>query len=122
MTREEFSAQVTAALNNAIANKLLDAWFFNDFDCKWAGKDNCEINKVLNAVIPGDWRIIDISGNCTNVGLGIFYEKNYDMYLELACYDEDYEEFIDDFELYTDFPPYKFDDEALARISHIKEV
>ena len=116
MTREEFSAKVTAALTDAIKEKKLDAWFFNDFDCEWAGEDNCEINKALNAVIPGDWRIIDITGNATNVGVGVFYEKNYDMYLELACYDENYEEFIDDFELYTDFPPYKFDDEVMARI------
>ena len=116
MTREEFSVMVESALTDAIKGKKLDAWFFNDFDSEWAGKDNCEINKVLNAVIPGDWRIIDITGNATNVGVGVFYEKNYDMYLELACYDENYEEFIDDFELYTDFPPYKFDDEVMARI------
>lgn len=121
MTREEFSAQVSAALTNAIANKTLDAWFFNDFDSKWAGKDNCEINKVLNAVIPGNWQMIELSGNWTNVGLGIFYEKDYDMYLDLACYDEENEEYIDDFNLY-DKCPFKFDEETLARISHIKEV
>lgn len=121
MTREEFSAQVTAALTNAIANKSLDAWFFNDFDCEWAGKDNREINKVLNAVIPGNWWIIEVSGNATNVGLGIFYEKDYDMYLELACYDDEDEEYIDDFDLYDKYP-FKFDEETLARISHIKEM
>ena len=105
MTREEFYAQVTAALTNAIANKSLDAWFFNDFDMDQRAND--EINATLNAVIPGNW---------TNVGLGIFYEKDYDMYLDLACYDEENEEYIDEFNLY-DKCPFKFDEKTLARIS-----
>ena len=116
MTREEFSAQVSAALANAVANKKLDAWFFNDFDSPWAGKNNRKINKVLNDLIPGNWKMIELSGNFTSVGLGIFYEKKYDMYLDLACYDEENEEYIDSFNVY-DKCPFKLDKETLARIS-----
>lgn len=119
MTREEFYAQVETALTNAIANKSLDAWFFNDFDMDKQAND--EINATLNAIVPGNWQMIELSGNWTNVGLGIFYEKDYDMYLDLACYDEENEEYIDEFNLY-DKCPFKFDEEILARISHIKEV
>ena len=118
MTREDFFTKVETALTAAIKEKKLDAWFFNEFDTEWAGKDNCEINKVLNAVIPGNWQMIELSGNWTNVGLGIFYEKDYDMYLDLACYDEE-EEYIDEFHLY-DKCPFKFDEETLRRIENIR--
>jgi hypothetical protein len=115
MTREEFYDNVSAALTDVVANKRLDAWFFNDFDSRNPNcKENEEINKTLNALIPGKWKMVALSGNGTNVGLGIFHEKEHDLWLDLACYDEDYEEYIDDFNL--DYKcVFKLDEDTLAR-------
>lgn len=103
-SREQFASQVSDDLDmfmydeaNDNGNEHLDAWFFNDY----SGKPETDepINKYINSRIPGQWEIVQLAGNSTNVGMGIFYEPNYDVYLSLESYDEE-EEYITHYDIY----------------------
>ncbi len=103
-SREQFAAQVSDDLDmfmydeaNDNGNEHLDAWFFNDFSGKPETDD--PINKYINSRIPGQWEIVQLAGNGTNVGMGIFYEPNYDVYLSLESYDEE-EKYITHYDVY----------------------
>ena len=114
--KESFIKELNESLTKHIADKDLDAWFFNDFAIL---EDNHKINSYLNRRIPGKWYIVALSGNWTNVGQGIFYEPKYDVWLDLSCYDDEYEEFIDDFDI-NEKCMWKFEKEEMDYIAKLK--
>lgn len=84
--RDTFIAKVRIALNNAIVNKSIDAWFFN-----WAESDKAErasAEKYISSILPGKWKFMRITGNGTNVGEGWFKNKENDVTISLSCDNE----------------------------------
>ena len=97
--RNEIIKDVTEKLSKAVQEKSIDAWFFN-----WAesdSKDRKDAEKVVNTLLGGKWRFVHIWGNFTNVGEGWFANDKYGIYVTLACFDEEDEEFIDTFDVMT---------------------
>lgn len=119
--KESFIKELKSNLAEHISDKDLDAWFFNWFDDDkiLTNKENKEINSYLNKLIPGNWFMISLSGNGTNVGLGTFYEPYFDTYLELACYSDD-EDAIDDFYI-SEKCIWKFDKKILDTIKKLRK-
>jgi len=94
-----FVTELEESLKDHIANKDLDAWFFNDFKDIDRNHSNAKINKYLNDRIPGTWIMTDLFGNGTDVGEGVFYESKYNLKLFLSCLDDEDEDFIDNYEI-----------------------
>ena len=97
--RKEFIEKVKSILAKAVKEKSIDAWFFN-----WADDDVDEkklAEKLINDLLPGKWRFVHLLGNFTDFGEGWFCEDKYEVYIQLACFDEDGDECIDSFEVLT---------------------
>jgi hypothetical protein len=97
MDRNEFIKSVKTEIENVIKNKSLPAYFFNRANV--SKKDKKEAEDTLNSLIPGKWRFVNLFGNGTNVGKGLFAEDDYGIYISLACHDK-YEEAIDAFNVH----------------------
>ena len=95
--RKIFIERLKKSLDRHIAKKDMDAWFFNDWSEDNICRCNGKINKYINARIPGKWKITGLYGNGTNVGQGAFWNDEYCLELLLSCYNEEYEEYIDNY-------------------------
>lgn len=96
--RKKFIKKLEETLKKVADGKSLDAWFFN-----WADndeEDKKEAEKIVNDLLPGKWRFVHIWGNFTDFGEGWFANDYYDVYITLACFNEEGEEFIDTYEIY----------------------
>lgn len=90
--RDAFIEKVKAAMDKAIADKSMDAWFFNSADAN--KKEKASAEKYISSFLPGKWKFIELTGNGTNVGEGWFKNMENDVTISLFCDDED-ENYID---------------------------
>lgn len=90
--RDAFIEKVKAAMDKAIADKSIDAWFFNSAEAD--KKEKAAAEKYISGFLPGKWKFIEISGNGTNVGEGWFKNVENNVTISLSCDDDD-EEYID---------------------------
>ncbi len=90
--RDAFIEKVKAAMDKAIADKTMDAWFFNSAEDN--RKEKAAAEKYLNGFLPGKWKFIKLTGNGTNVGEGWFKNDENNVTISLSCDDED-ENYID---------------------------
>lgn len=90
--RDAFIEKVKAAMDKAIADKSIDAWFFNSADAD--KKEKAAAEKYIGGFLPGKWKFIEISGNGTSVGEGWFKNVENNVTISLSCDDDD-EEYID---------------------------
>lgn len=90
--RDAFIEKVKAAMDKAIADKSIDAWFFNSAESD--KKEKAAAEKYIGGFLPGKWKFIEISGNGTNVGEGWFKNVENNVTISLSC-DDDEEEYID---------------------------
>ena len=90
-------AEIEAVLTDLVENNAIDAWFFNWADIE--AESRAEAEQVLNSLLPGKWRFVNIWGNGTNVGEGWFADDEYDIYIALSSYSDE-EVFIDNFDVY----------------------
>ena len=93
--RDAFIEKVKAAMDNAIADKSIDAWFFNSAEAD--KKEKAAAEKYIGGFLPGKWKFIEISGNGTNVGEGWFKNVENGVTISLSCDDD--EEYIDDYNI-----------------------
>ena len=94
--RDQFIEEVQDAMDNAIANKSIDAWFFNDADID--RKEKAAAEKYISSFLPGKWEFIKITGNGTSFGVGWFKNKENNITISLTCYDEE-GDYIDDYKI-----------------------
>ena len=83
--RDDFLDKVKSTMERCIADKSIDAWFFN-----WAEsdrKERTEAEKYISSILPGKWKFVEITGNGTNVGTGWFKNKEYGVTIGLSCND-----------------------------------
>lgn len=92
--RDAFIEKVKTAMDKAIANKSMDAWFFNSAEAD--KKEKAAAEKYIGGFLPGKWKFIEITGNGTNVGEGWFKNVENNVTISLSCDDDD-EEYIDDY-------------------------
>lgn len=85
-SRDAFIEKVRTTMDKAIANKSMDAWFFNSADLDRAERTSAE--KYISSILPGKWKFIEITGNATNVGVGWFKNKENDVTISLSCDNE----------------------------------
>lgn len=95
--RDAFIEKVRAAMDNAIKNQSIDAWFFNSADIDRADRTAAE--KYISSILPGKWKFIELTGNATNVGVGWFKNKENDVTISLSCDNEGEtdNDYIDDY-------------------------
>ena len=84
--RDAFIEKVRTAMDKAIADKSMYAWFFNSADSD--KKEKAAAEKYLNSILPGKWKFVEITGNGTNVGEGWFVNKENNVTISLSCDNE----------------------------------
>ena len=97
--RDAFIEKVKAAMDKAIADKSIDAWFFNSAEAD--KKEKAAAEKYIGGFLPGKWKFIEISGNGTNVGEGWFKNVENDVTISLSCDNEGEtdNDYIDDYNI-----------------------
>lgn len=94
INRDAFIEKVKVAMDKAIADKSIYAWFFNSADEN--KKDRAAAEKYISSFLPGKWKFIELTGNGTSVGEGWFKNMENDVTISLSCDDEN-EEYIDSY-------------------------
>ena len=97
--RDAFIEKVKAAMDKAIADKSIDAWFFNSAEAD--KKEKAAAEKYIGGFLPGKWKFIEISSNGTNVGEGWFKNVENDVTISLSCDNEGEtdNDYIDDYNI-----------------------
>ena len=57
--RDAFIEKVKAAMDKAIADKSIDAWFFNSAEDN--KKEKAAAEKYISGFLPGKWKFIEIA-------------------------------------------------------------
>ena len=97
--RDAFIEKVRMALDNAIMDKSIDAWFFNS--AEGSNSEKLAAEKYIGSILPGKWKFIEITGDGTNIGTGWFKNKENNVIISLSCDNEDEtdNDYIDDYNI-----------------------